>query len=79
MTPSIELPPKVEQVYLAQALARGLQRDELVREVLITNQPATPVTIDQGLGLFGSPEDSALLDEVVAMADNDRHHPSSRI
>ena len=79
MTVTVELPSNVEQVYIAQARARGLPLDELVREVLITNQPAGQVAIELGLGLFGSPEDSALLDEVVAMAYEDRHHPSSRI
>jgi len=33
---------------------------------------------EQGLGLFGSPEDSALLDEVVSMAYQERHRPSRR-
>jgi hypothetical protein len=28
---------------------------------------------EQGLGLFGSPEDSALLDEVVQLAYEERH------
>ena len=79
MTLTVELPSNVQLVYLAQVRARGLPLDELVREVLITNQPAAPGAIEQGLGLFGSPEDSALLDEVVAMAYEDRHHPSNRI
>jgi len=33
---------------------------------------------EQGLGLFGSPEDSALLDDVVAMAYEERRRPSKR-
>ena len=33
---------------------------------------------EQGLGLFGSLEDSALLDEVVSMAYQERHRPSRR-
>ena len=32
----------------------------------------------QGLGLFGSPEDAALLDEVVSMAYQERRRPSKR-
>jgi hypothetical protein len=32
----------------------------------------------QGLGLFGSPEDASLLDEVVAIAYKERHRPSKR-
>ena len=31
---------------------------------------------EQGLGLFGSPEDAALLDEVVAIAYQERRRPS---
>jgi hypothetical protein len=31
---------------------------------------------EQGLGLFGSPEDAALLDEVVAIAYEERRRPS---
>lgn len=30
---------------------------------------------EQGLGLFGSPEDAALLDEVVELAYEDRRRP----
>lgn len=33
---------------------------------------------EQDLGLFGSPEDAALLDEVVALAYADRRRPSRR-
>ena len=79
MTFTFELPKDVERVYVAQARARGLGVDELVREVLITNQPGASALCTQGLGLFGSPEDSALLDDVVTMAMEERHRPSSRI
>ena len=79
MTLTVDLPSNVEQVYINQARARGLPLDELVLEVLITNQPAAEVASEPGLGLFGSPEDSALLDEVVGMAYEDRRHSSRRI
>ncbi|MGA2074940.1 MAG: hypothetical protein ABSH52_15710 [Terriglobia bacterium] len=32
----------------------------------------------QGLGLFGSPEDASLLDEVVSIAYQERRRPSKR-
>jgi hypothetical protein len=32
---------------------------------------------EQGLGLFSGPEDAALLDEVVELAYEERHRPSS--
>ena len=38
--------------------------------------PNAPV-FEQGLGLFGSPEDAALLDEVVQLAYEERHRSSS--
>ena len=38
--------------------------------------PATETVFEQGLGLFGSPEDAALLDEVVALAYEDRRRPT---
>ncbi len=33
---------------------------------------------EQGLGLFGSPEDAALLDEIVTFAYTERGRPSQR-
>ncbi|MGA3024475.1 MAG: hypothetical protein ABSF98_06885 [Bryobacteraceae bacterium] len=37
-----------------------------------------PSVFEQGLGLFGSPEDAALLDEVVSIAYEERRRPSRR-
>jgi hypothetical protein len=34
---------------------------------------------EQGLGLFGSPADSALLDDVVRLAYEDRRRPSAAL
>ncbi len=79
MTLTFELPPSIEDLYRAEAQARGLAVDELVRELLILNSPSAPRNIEDGLGLFGSAVDSALLDEAVAIALADRRHPSSRI
>jgi hypothetical protein len=80
MTVRLDLPPHVEKAYLAEARAKGVPLDELMRDVLITRQPALPATqtvFEQGLGLFGSPEDAALLDEVVAFAYEERRRPAS--
>ena len=33
---------------------------------------------EQGLGLFGSPEDAALLDDVISIAYEERRRPSKR-
>src|SRR5690349_6822668 len=59
MTVSVDLPPQVEEAYRVAAQAKRVPVDELVREVLIAQQPTTarPCVFEQGLGLFGSPED----------------------
>ncbi len=44
------------------------------QEVMCPAQPPRTV-FEEGLGLFGSPEDAALLDEVVAMAYEERRRP----
>ena len=74
MTIKVDLPPEIEQAYRAEAQARGLSLDAMVREVLITRHPKT--VFEQGLGLFGSPEDAALLDEVVAIVYEERRRPT---
>jgi hypothetical protein len=40
MTVVLDLPPSVEQAYLAMAQARGLPLAEVVRDVLVAAQPA---------------------------------------
>jgi hypothetical protein len=80
MTVRLDLPPQVENAYLAEARAKGVPLDELMRDVLIAGQPAiatTQTVFEQGLGLFGSPEDAALLDEVVAFAYEERRRRAS--
>jgi len=74
MTIDLDLPPQIEQAYRAEAQARGLSFDEIVREVLMTRRPKT--VFEQGLGLFSSPEDAALLDEVVSIAYEERRRPT---
>jgi hypothetical protein len=56
---------------MKEALAKGVPVDELLGEVPIAGQPTLPASgtvFQEGLGLFGSPEDAALLDAVVAIA-----------
>ena len=45
MTVRLNLPPQVEQAYLAEAQAKGLSLDDLVRDVLLARQVA-PSAID---------------------------------
>jgi hypothetical protein len=40
------------------------------------SSPAARSVFEQGLGLFGGPEDAALLDEVVSIAYEERRRPS---
>ncbi len=75
MTITLDLPPQVEQAYLAEAKAKGLSLDIIIREALIAAHPKS--VFEQGLGLFGSPEDAALLDEVVAIAYEERRRPTN--
>jgi len=81
MTVNLNLPPQVENAYLAEARAKGVSLDELMGEVLIASQPALHAAdntvFQQGLGLFGSAEDTALLDEAVAIAYEERRRPTS--
>ena len=79
MTVTLNLPPHVEEAYLAEARAKGVPLDELMREVLIAGRPvpaAADTLFEQGLGLFGSPDDAVLLDEVVASAYEERRRPA---
>ena len=57
---------------LDRAVAGLPKGDEAVKS------PSTQSVFEQGLGLFGSPEDAALLDEVVSIAYEERHRPSKR-
>jgi hypothetical protein len=44
MTVTLNLPPNVEQAFLAEAQAKGLSLDELVCDVLLARQPTSPAT-----------------------------------
>lgn len=57
MTLTLNLPPQVEQAYLAEAQARGLSLDALVRDVLLARQPspsAADMTPEQWVDEFRS-------------------------
>jgi hypothetical protein len=62
----------------------GLKPQELAElyEWLDRHRPASQsrslqaTVFEEGLGLFGSPEDAALLDEVVQLAYQERRRPS---
>ena len=77
---TITLSPNQEQAVRA-AIRNGqvASVDELIDRALAGLPPknaAVPNAAAQGLGLFGSPEDAALLDEVVSLAYAERRRPS---
>lgn len=43
MTVTLNLPPAIEQAFLAEAQAKGMSLDALVRDVLLARQPSAPV------------------------------------
>ena len=45
MTVTLNLPPHVEQAYLAEAQAKGVSLDELLREILLALHPI-PATVE---------------------------------
>jgi hypothetical protein len=46
MTVTLNLPPQMEQAFLAEAHAKGLSVDELVRDVVLSARPSTPDPMD---------------------------------
>ncbi|PYP86390.1 MAG: hypothetical protein DMG65_18955 [Candidatus Angelobacter sp. Gp1-AA117] len=46
MTINVDLPPQIEQAYRAEAQARGLSLDEMVREILIARHPIDELLMD---------------------------------
>lgn len=68
----LDFPPKVERDIQQFARQEHITHDEAVLRLIETGlsarTPARDTVAEQGLGWFGSPEDSALLDEVVSHA-----------
>ncbi len=84
MTITLDIRPEVEAELARQAAAQGRPIEAVAATLLeesvhlpSTAQPVASV-LEQGLGLFGSPEDAALLDEVTSLAYAERHRPSKR-
>jgi hypothetical protein len=77
---TLELRPEIADALAALASARGLSVEDYLKEVVEREQPAPPsvakTVFEQGLGLFGSPEDAALLDQVVSLAYEERRRPT---
>jgi hypothetical protein len=77
---SLDLPSNVERDIREFAREEHITVDEAVVRLIETGLSAKkspPKTVfEQGLGLFGSPEDASLLDEVVSIAYAERRRPS---
>ncbi len=80
MSLNIKIPTNIEHGIQRFAREKHLSDQEAVLRLIETGLRATAplagtalTVFAQGLGLFGSPEDSALLDEVVAIAYEERH------
>ncbi len=73
MTVTLNLPPQVEQAYLAEAHAKGLSLDALVCDVLLARQPV-PSTADmspeQWVGEFRAWVHSHSGDDLPLLSDD---------
>jgi hypothetical protein len=76
---------EIRQPELERRVREGIQSgrfhdvDELLikaLDALSEKEAAGRTVFEQGLGLFGSPEDAALLDEVVSIAYEERRRPT---
>lgn len=80
---SLDIPPNIERDIQRFAQQEHITEDEAVLRLIETGlsvRNPTPKTIfEQGLGLFGGAEDSALLDEVVSIAYEERRRPSKTV
>ena len=62
----------------------SLQLDEFLKAHDVVREKANGdrkglAVFEQGLGLFGSPEDAALLDEIVSIAYEERRRPTKPV
>lgn len=76
MTLTIRLADDQTAILAAKAREQGVSAEEYARRVL--EQELVPTVFQQGLGLFGSTADAALLDEVVSIAYEERRHPTRK-
>jgi hypothetical protein len=74
---TIELPEHQQALLVSKARAKGMSPEDYAKH-LLEHELSLPAVFEEGLGLFGSPEDAALLDEVVTMAYEERRRPGKR-
>ena len=77
---SLDIPTNIERD-IQRFAQEHITHDEAVLRLIETGlsarKPLPKTVFEQGLGLFGSPEDSALLDEVVSIAYEERRRPGA--
>ena len=80
---TVEIPLNIERDIQRFAQQEHITHDEAVLRLIETGlsvrNPVPNTAFEQGLGLFGSAEDSALLDEVVSIAYEERRRPSKTV
>jgi len=80
---SFDIPSNIERDIQRFAQQEQITHDEAVLRLIETGlsvgKPVRKAVFERGLGLFGSPEDSALLDEVVSIAYQERRRPSKTV
>ncbi len=73
---SVQIPSNLDRDIEKFAQDQHLTHDEAVLRLIETGLSLQHPVFEEGAGLFGSPEDSASLDEVVAIAYEERRRPS---
>jgi hypothetical protein len=81
---TIHVSQQTEARLTEEAQRQGLSVDALIERLMSERTVSAPApklepaqtVFEQGLGLFGSPEDAALLDEVVSLAWAERRRPT---
>jgi hypothetical protein len=81
----IHVSQKTEARLAEEARRQGVSVDALIERLMNERMASAPApkrepvgatVFEQGLGLFSSPEDAALIDEVVSLAYAERRRPT---
>ncbi|HEY6348094.1 MAG TPA: hypothetical protein VI636_01670 [Candidatus Angelobacter sp.] len=79
----MDIPSNMERDIQEFAQEEHISHDEAVLRLIETGlsvrKPTSKTVFEQGLGLFGSPEDASLLDEVVSIAYEERRRPTKPV
>jgi hypothetical protein len=79
----VQIPSKIDRAIERFAQEEHITRDEAILRLIETGlslkRPADKTVFEQGLGLFGAPADASLLDEVVAIAYEERRRPTKSV